>query len=62
MADMESNKKLSTIVYELIVRWKKLNTSLVFTSKPYFKVPKTIDQTEHFNLTWKHQTRENFNK
>ena len=42
MADMESNKKLSTIVYELIVRWKKLNTSLVFTSKPYFKVPKTM--------------------
>ena len=39
---MESNKKLSPIVTELFLRGRKLNTSLVFISQPYFKVPKTI--------------------
>ena len=39
---MESNKKLRPIVTELFLRGRKLNTSLVFISQPYFKVPKTI--------------------
>ena len=42
IADMECNKKLSTIVSEIILRGRKLNISLAFTSKSYFKMPKTI--------------------
>ena len=42
IADMESNKKLSSIVTELFLRGRKLNILLVFISQSYFKVPKTI--------------------
>ena len=42
IADMESNKKLSPIVTELFLRGTKLNISLVFILRSYFKVPKTI--------------------
>ena len=44
IADMESDKKLCAIVTELILKERKLNSSLVFISQPYFKVPKTIRQ------------------
>ena len=37
IADMESNKKLSPIVNELLLRGTKLNISLVFISQSYFK-------------------------
>ena len=40
--DMESNKTLSPSVIELLLRGRKLTISLVFISKSYFKVPKTI--------------------
>ena len=39
IADMESNKKLSPLVTELILKEKKLNIWLVFISQSYFKVP-----------------------
>ena len=42
IANMESNKKLSSIVTELFLRGRKLNILLVFISQSYFKVPKTI--------------------
>ena len=42
IADIKSNKKLSLIVTELLLREKKLNITLVFISQSYFKVPKTI--------------------
>ena len=42
IADMESNKKLSPIVTELILRGRKLNISLASISQSYFKVPETI--------------------
>ena len=42
-ADMEANKELSTILTELVLRGRKLNISLVFLSRSYFKVPKTED-------------------
>ena len=42
IADMESNKKLSPKVTELLLRGRKLNISLVFISQSYFKVRKTI--------------------
>ena len=40
IADMEYNKKLSSIVTELLLSGIKLNISRVFTSKPYSKVLK----------------------
>ena len=42
IVDMESNKKLRSIVTKLILRGRKLNISFVFISQSYFKVPKTI--------------------
>ena len=42
IADMKSNKKLSPIVTELFLSGRKLNILLVFISRTYFKVPKTI--------------------
>ena len=41
-ADMESDKRLNAKVTELFLRGRKLNISLVFIWKSYFKVPKTI--------------------
>ena len=42
IADMEFNKKLIPVVTELFLKWRKLNTLLVFMWQSYFKVPKTI--------------------
>ena len=42
IADMISNKKLNSIVTELFIRCRKLNISLVFISRSYFKVPKDV--------------------
>ena len=42
IADLESNKKLSSIVTELFLRKRKLNFLLVFITQPYFKASKTI--------------------
>ena len=41
-AAMESNKKLSPIVTELLWRGCKIHVSLVFISQSYIKVPKSI--------------------
>ena len=49
IADMVSNKKLNSIVTELFIRGKKLNISLVFITKSYFKVPKDVrNNNTHF--------------
>ena len=50
IADMISNKKLNLIVTELFIRGRKLNTSFVFITHSYFKVPKDIrlDPTHYF--------------
>ena len=42
IADMINNKKLHSIVTELFIRGRKLNISLVFITKLYFKVPKDV--------------------
>ena len=42
MRDKESNKKLSPIVTELVLRGRILIISLVYISQSCFKVPKTI--------------------
>ena len=49
IADMINNKKLNSIVTELLIRCRKLNISLVFISQPYFKVPKDVrNNSTHF--------------
>ena len=42
IADMINNKKLNSIVTELFIRGRKLNISLVFVTKSYFKVPRDV--------------------
>ena len=46
---MIHNKKLNSIVTELIIRGRKLNISLVFITQSYFDVPKDVQlNTSHF--------------
>ena len=42
IADMLSNKKLNSIVTELIIKSRNLNISLVFITQSYFAKPKKI--------------------
>ena len=42
IADMIHNKKLNSIITELFIRGRKLNTSLAFITQSYFKVPKDV--------------------
>ena len=49
IADMDHNKNLNSIVTELFIRGRKLNISLVFINRSYFKVPKDVRvNTSHF--------------
>ena len=49
IADMIPNKKLNSIVTELVIRGRKLNISLVFITQSHFKVPKDVRlNTTHF--------------
>ena len=49
IADMINNKKLNSVVTELFIRGRKVNTSLVFITQSYFKVPKDVRlNTTHF--------------
>ena len=46
---MINNKKLNPIVTELFIRGRKLNISIVFITKSYFKLPKEARlNTTHF--------------
>ena len=40
IADMIHNEKLNSVVTELFITGRKLNISLVFITRLYFKVPK----------------------
>ena len=42
LVDMINNNKLNPIVTELYIRGRKLNTSIVFITQSYFKVPKDV--------------------
>ena len=42
IADIIKNKKLNSIVTELLIRGRKINISLVFITQSYFKVPKDV--------------------
>ena len=49
ITDMIHNKKLNSVVTELIIRGRKLNISLVFITQSYFDVPKDVTlNTSHF--------------
>ena len=49
IAEMINNKKLNSIVTDLLIRGRKLNISLVFITHSYFKVPKDVRlNTTHF--------------
>ena len=39
---MNNNKKLNPVVAELFIRNRKLNISIAFITKSYFKVPKDV--------------------
>ena len=52
IADMIQNKKLNSIVTELLIRGRKSNISLVFITQSYFKVPEDVRlNTTHFFIT-----------
>ena len=52
IADMIHNKKLDSIVTELVIGGRKLNIYLVFITQLYLKVPKDIRRnTSHFFIT-----------
>ena len=55
---MIHNKNINSILIELFIRGRKLNTSLVFITQSYFKVPKVLATF----VTQKFQIKENFNK
>ena len=42
IAGMINNKRLNSLVTELFIRGRKLNISIVFITKSYFKVPKDV--------------------
>ena len=49
IADTINNKKLNPVVTELFIRGRKLNISIVFITKYYFKVPKDVRlNSSHF--------------
>ena len=63
IADMINNKKLDSIVTELLIRGRKINISIVFISQSYFKVPKDVRlNTTHFFIMKIPNKRVNFNK
>ena len=50
IADMISNKKLNAIVTELFIRGRKLNISLAFIMRSYFKIPKDARINSKFKI------------
>ena len=42
ISDMINNKKLNPVVTQLFISGRKLNISIVFIPKSYFKVPKDV--------------------
>ena len=62
IADMLSNKKLTSIVTGLFIRGRKLNISLAFITESYFAVPKNIRRNPTHYFVMKITKKENFNK
>ena len=59
---MVHGKKLNSTVTELFIRGIKLNTSLVFITQSYFKVPKDVRLNTSYFLSQKFEIKDNFNK
>ena len=52
ISDIIKNKKLNSIVTELFISGRKINISLVFITRSYFKVPKDVRlNTTHFFIS-----------
>ena len=59
IADMMTNKKIQAIIKELFIRYRKLNTSLVFITQSYFSVPKEVRlNSTHYLIMKIHNKRE----
>ena len=54
-----TNKKLNSVATKLFIRGRKLNISIVFITKSYFKVSK---KNSTLFLSWKFQIKEKFSK
>ena len=52
IADIMTNKKFQSIIKELFIRCRKINTSLVFITQSYFSVPKDVrlNSTHYLNM------------
>ena len=61
IADMITNKRLNLIVTELFVTGRNLNSSLVFITQYYFKIPKDVRLNCIHFLLRKSQTNKSFN-
>ena len=62
ITDMIDQKKLNSTVIKLFIRDRKLNISIVFVTKSYFKVPKDVRLNTNYFLLQKFQIKENLNK
>ena len=50
-ADMIKNKKLNSVLTELFTECRKVNISVVFIIRSYFKIPKEVTlNTMHFSI------------
>ena len=59
IADIITNKKFQTIIKELFIRYRKLNISLVFITRSYFKLPKDARlNSTHYLIMKIHNRRE----
>ena len=50
ISDVINDKKLNPIVTELLIRGRKLNISIVFITRSYFKVPKDVRLIKFYTL------------
>ena len=57
-----SNKKRNPVVTKLFIKDRKSNVFLVFITRSYFAVPKTLDQILHIISLRKFQANNNFSK
>ena len=48
IADIMGNKKFQAIIKELLIRYRKLNISLLFIMQSYFSVPNVRLNTTHY--------------
>ena len=60
IAEIMKNKKFQAIIEELVIRCRKVNISLVFTSQSYFSVPKDVRLDSTHYLIMKLATKENY--